>query len=274
MKKLFLISLLIIGFQMIAQEAVHFNMHYKPDTKYISETNLSLEATTIHSGSDSYMRYLKEAGIDTISKSYETMNIKMELKVLSKDQQGVSSAEMKYISLETNGIENTFVTGMTAVGTIEGNNLPVFTSLKDSNFDTHFEKEFIQGVNQMFEQIKFPNVVLEIGDIYEDSMPFVMPTGNLEMNMDLNSIYKLKEVKGNRALIELTQMGGINFSEDGNDYSGEYKGQGYFFYNLNFDIIEESTLKYSFNVDYFSNYYNFQIIIDANYFQKFEIEKM
>jgi hypothetical protein len=275
MKKLLLLLLLsIFTFQVIAQETVHFNMHYKPETKYIAETAMSMDLITIHSGSDSYMKYFRETGMDSILKVNEFTRVKLELKVFNKDERGISPVEMKYISLETNGVENEFLSGLTAEGTIEGSDLPVMLTVKNSNFDSTFDSEFLLMMNQMFEQIKFPNVVLAVGESYEDSMPFVIPVGNTELNMKLNSVYTLKEIIDKRAFFELIQYGDIHFSESGMNFLGTYKGMGYAYYDLNYEIIDESNLEYSFETNYLSDYNNIQILLDGDYSQKFEFEKL
>lgn len=274
MNKLLLILLSIFSFQTFSQETVHFNMHYKPDTKYIAETIMSMEATTIHSGSDAYMNYFREAGIDSISKVNELTKAKLELRVMSKDNRGIKPVEMKYISLETNGVENDFVSGLRAEGTIQGADLPVLHTIKDSNFDSDFDREFLLMMNQMFEQIKFPNVVLAVGESYEDSVPFAIPIGNLEMNIEINSKYLLKEIKDNRAFFELIQFGDIVFTESGKNYTGVFNGSGYVYYDLEFEFMDESQLDLSYDINYYSDYNNFKMLFNSEFYQKFDIKKL
>lgn len=274
MKKILLLLLSIFTFQAIAQETVHFNMHYKPETKYIGETSMSMDLTTIHSGSDSYMNYFRETGMDSIIKVNEFTRVKLELKVFNKDERGISPVEMKYISLISNGVENEFLSGLSAEGTIEGSDLPVMLTVKNSKFESNFDNEFLLMMNQMFEQIKFPNVVLSIGESYENSTPFVMPVGNTELKMKLNTVYILKEIIDKRAFFELIQYGDINFSESGMNFLGTYKGTGYAYYDLNYEIIDELNLEYSFETNYFSDYSSIKILLNGDYSQKFEIKKL
>lgn len=272
MKKLVLIFLLAITFQTFSQETVHFKMHYKPETTYISEGEMKMKNTIYNSGSDSYMNYFRENNIDSITVVHQSVKPKIELKVLSTDEQGILPVEMKYISLEIDGVEITEVNGLTTLGTIQDFSVPVFHSVEESNFKADFDEEFLFMINQMFKQIKFPNVALAIDESYQDTMPFVIPIENFEMKMEVNSEYLLKKIIDHRALIELTQSGKINFTENDKNFEGHYTGSGYFFYDLNHDYIQETKLTYFFEINYFSNYNNLKILTDADYSQKMKIE--
>lgn len=274
MNKLLVLLISIFSFQTIAQETVHFNMHYKPDTKYIAETIMTMEVTTIRSGSDTYMSYFRKTGMDSIAIVNESTKAKLELNVLSKDSRGIKPVEMKYISLETNGVENDFVSGLSAEGTIQGSDLPVFNVIKNSNFDTNFDSELLLMLNQSFEQIKFPNAVLAVGESYEDTIPFAIPIGNMAMNIEINSHYILKEIKNKRAYFELIQFGDIVFTESGKNYTGVFNGSGYVYYDLEFEFMDESQLDISYNINYYSDYNNFKILVNSEFYQKFDIKKL
>lgn len=274
MNKFLVLLFSIFSFQTIAQETLHFNMHYKPDTKYIAETIMTMEATTTQTGSDAFMSYFRETGIDSISKEKESTKAILELSVLSTDSRGYKPVEMKYISLKTNGVENNYVSGLSVEGSIQGSALPVFHTIRNSNFDSNFDREFLLMINQMFEQIKFPNVVLAVGESYEDTIPFVMPIGNLELNMEINSNYLLKEIKNKRAYFELIQFGNIVFTDSVINFTGEFNGSGFVYYDLEFDFMDEYQLDFTYDINYYSDYNNFTILVDTKVYQKFDIEKL
>lgn len=269
-----LILISFFGFQAFAQETVHFNMHYKPETKYLGETSYLMEVKIINSGSDSFMSYFRDNGIDSISVVNELMKGKIELKVLNKDEQGRIPVEMKYVSLENNGVENNLVSGLTALGSIEGSNLPVLDSIKNSNFDSDFENEFLSMLNQMFEQIKFPNVTLAIGESFQDSNPVTLPIYGLEMEIDINTKYFLREIENNKAVFDIIQFGEISFKEGEKNYTGRFNGSGYSYYDTEHDILGESYMEITYGINYFSDYNNLKMLIKSEFQQKFEIQKL
>ncbi len=233
-----------------------------------------MEVTTINSGSDSFMSYFRDNGIDSISVVSELIKGKTELKVLTKDEHGTIPVEMKYISLENNGVENNLISGLTTLGSIEGSNLPVLDSIKNSNFDSGFENEILSMLNQMFDQIKFPNVTLAIGESFEQSMPFKMPIYEFTMETDINIKYVLREIKNNNAVFDLVCFGDINFFEEGKSFTGSFSGSRYSYYDTGNDILDKTKMEIIYELNYFSDYNNLKIVIKSEIQQKFEIEKL
>lgn len=119
--------------------------------------------------------------------------------------------------------------GKVSVDTIEGNS------------DVAMKGVLQKMISQVLGSVAFPNKVMKIGDTFKQQLPMEMPVNGTTLNMLVNVIYTLKEIKESQAFFDYTQALSMNFKTEAGNSTATGSGTGKMIYDMPANYITDTT---------------------------------
>ncbi|MDP3180760.1 MAG: hypothetical protein Q8M67_03005, partial [Bacteroidota bacterium] len=167
MKYLLLIFIFILSFSCSTPpkpEGLILKVQFQPENAYSITTIRGTETVITYSGQDIAMRKLKSMGVKnpTISKVRTKTDAELVTGKSSADSSfQVSLTYQKIMSLDD---KNEIPEGTVVKGEIKGEALPAFNKVVSNTLSIDQRIKLLQTVQNTFEQFKFPEQRLKIGD--------------------------------------------------------------------------------------------------------------
>ncbi|GHA51863.1 hypothetical protein GCM10007103_35380 [Salinimicrobium marinum] len=217
-----------------SQEEINFKVGYLPNLNYTLTQKQISENTVKYFASDQFLQNLENNGIKNPTSTKDTTILK------SISKTGRSNGNEFPIKIEllesTNPtlISGTKFFGKSIAGMTKIDSISSFVMTKEK------KEVLIPAMESLMNQIKYPNRKIKVGESFEQKNPMSMPIGDVTIEIEINSIYTLEEVKDGIGYFDLDQVYTIESATK--DYEMELDGTGKG--RINYDIEKEFFTKF------------------------------
>ena len=235
MKKSILFVLLLSAITSCkSQEEIDFKVGYLPNLNYTLTQKKISENTVKYIASDQFLQNLENNGIKNPTSTKDTTILK------SISKTGRSNGNEFPIKIELLESTNpTLISGTKFFGkSIAG--MTKIDSISSSVMTKEKKEALIPSMESLMNQIKYPNRRIKVGESFEQKNPMSMPIGDVTIEIEINSIYTLEEVKDGIGYFDLDQVYTIKSATK--DYEMELDGTGKG--RVNYDIEKEFFTKF------------------------------
>jgi hypothetical protein len=241
------------------QEGLILKVQYQPEKTYSITTIRGAETVITYSGQDIAMRKLKSMGVKnpTISKVRTKTDAELVSGKISADSSFQVSLTYKKIS-SLDG-KNEIPEGTVVQGEIQNKAIPVFNKVVSSTLKIDQRIQLLQTVQNTFEQFKFPDRRLKIGDQFTTDRPSSITMEGSSVDVVVTTTYKLLGIKNNLAEFELSQAYLMTPKTMNNSFKGTGNGKGHLTYSLSDFLISEYTVKTELDINKKLDYYEFDL---------------
>ena len=262
MKKSFAILLLLALFSCSTPpkpEGLILKVKYQPEKTYSISTIRGTETVISYSGQAIAMRKLKSMNIKnpTISKVKTKTDTELVTGKRSADKSfPVSLTYKKTMSLDG---KNEIPEGSMVQGEITGDQLPIFSNVTSNTLGTNQKNQLLQTVQTTFEQFKFPEQRLKIGDQFSTERPMEMAMESSTIEIIVITKYKLISIKTDVAQFELNQTYHMTPKTMDNSFTGKGSGKGQLNFNIGNSLITDYAIKTELEMNKKLDYYEFDL---------------
>lgn len=240
-------------------EGLILKVQYQPEKKYSITTIRGTETVINYAGQKIAMRKLKSMGVKnpTISKvKTKTVTELLTGKRAADQSFPVTLTYKKTMSLDG---KNEIPEGIVVQGQIEGAEPPVFNKVNSGTLEYNQEVQLLQIVQSNFDQFKFPEKRLKIGDQFSVDRPLSMPMEGSTIDILVTTNYKLLSIKNEMAQFELSQSYLMTPKMMDNSFTGTGSGKGQLSYDLNNSMITDYSIQTELNMNKKLDYYEFDL---------------
>ena len=240
-------------------EGVILKVQYQPEKTYNISTIRGTETVITYSGQPIAMRKLKSMNIKnpTISKVKTKNDTEMVTgKSLADQSFPVRLTYKKTMSLDG---KNEIPEGAVVLGEITGNQQPTFNSVTSGTLTSEQKAQLLQTVQTTFDQFKFPEQRLKIGDQFSIDRPMEMAMEGSTIEIKVTTTYKLLSIKNDMAQLELSQSYQMTPKIMNNSFSGKGIGKGQLSYDVANSLITDYSIKTEIEMNKKLDYYEFDL---------------
>lgn len=240
-------------------EGVILNVQFQPEKTYSITTIRGTETVITYSGQEIAMRKLKSMRVKnpTISK----VRTKTDAELVTGKSSADSSfqANLIYKKIMSLDGKNEIPEGTVVQGEIKGEELPAFNKVVSNTLSIDQRIQLLQTVQNTFEQFKFPEQRLKIGDQFSVDRPVSMPMEGSTIGIVVTTTYKLLNIKNDIAQFELSQSYLMTPKTMDNSFTGTGSGKGQLSYNIANFLITDYSIKTELKMNKKLDYYEFDL---------------
>jgi hypothetical protein len=155
--------------------------------------------------------------------------------------------------------KNDLPEGTAVHGEISGENLPVFNTVFAESLDFDQKEQLLQTVNATFEQFKFPENSLKVGDEFSIDRPTSIKIEQSEIETIVTTVYKLMSIDNGLARFELSQTYKMTPQTLDNSFVGEGFGKGEMYFDVNNRIVSDYSVKTEITMNKKLDYFGFDL---------------
>jgi hypothetical protein len=254
-------------------EGLILKVQYQPEKTYSISTIRGTETVITYSGQDIAMRKLKSMRIKnpTISKVKTKTDTELVSGKRSADKSfPVSLTYKKTMSLDG---KNEIPEGSVVEGEITGDQLPTFSKVSSGTLSIDQRIQLLQTVQTTFEQFKFPEQRLKIGEQFSTDRPMEMAMEGSTIDIVVTTNYKLLSIKNDIAQFELNQSYQMTPKLMDNSFTGKGSGKGQLSYNIVNSLITDYSIKTELKMNKKLDYYEFDLKTINEFSQTTQIGK-
>lgn len=240
-------------------EGLILKVKFQPEKTYIISTIRGTETVITYSGQDIAMRKLKSMHIKnpTISKVRTKTDAELVTGRSSADYS--FQANLTYKKIMSLDGKNEIPEGTVVQGEIKGEELPVFNKVVSNTLSIDQRIQLLQTVQNTFEQFKFPEQRLKIGDQFSVDRPMEMAMENSTIAIVVTTTYKLISIKNDIAQFELSQSYLMTPKTMDNSFTGTGSGNGQLSYDIVNFLITDYSIKTELEMNKKLDYYEFDL---------------
>ena len=276
MKKIIGILLLLTQFSCSTPpkpEGLILKVQYQPEKTYRISTIRGTETVITYSGQEIAMRKLKSMNIKnpTISK----VKTKNDTELVTGKRIADQSFPVRLTYKKTMSLDgkNEIPEGAVVLGEISGDQLPNFSSVTSSSLTNEQKAQLLQTVQTTFEQFKFSEQRLKIGDQFSTDRPMEMAMEGSTIEIKVTTTYKLLSIKNDVAQFELNQSYQMTPKIMNNSFSGKGNGKGQLSYDVANSLITDYAIKTEIEMNKKLDYYEFDLKTINEFSQTTQIAK-
>ncbi|MBW8325047.1 MAG: hypothetical protein K0M50_09820 [Prolixibacteraceae bacterium] len=240
-------------------EGVILKVQYQPEKTYHISTIRGTETVITYSGQEIAMRKLKSMRVKnpTISKVRTKTDAELVTGKSSADSSFQANLTYKKImSLDGN---NEIPEGTVVQGEIKGEELPAFNKVVSNTLSIDQRIQLLQTVQNTFEQFKFPEQRLKIGDQFSVDRPTLMAMESSTIDIVVTTTYTLLSIKNDIAQFELSQSYLMTPKTMDNSFTGTGSGKGQLSYDIANFLITDYSIKTELEMNKKLDYYEFDL---------------
>lgn len=262
MKRIIPIILLLFSFSCSKPnkpEGLILKVQFQPERTYSTTTIRGTETVITYSGQDIAMRKLKSMRIKnpTISKVRTKTEAELVTGKSSADSSfRVSLTYQKIMSLDG---KNEIPEGTVVQGEIKNKTFPTFNKVVSNTLSIDQRIRLLQTVQSTFDQFKFPEQRLNIGDQFSTDRPVSMPMEGSTIEIIVTTSYKLLSIKNDIAQFELSQSYKMTPTVMDNSFTGSGNGKGQLSYDIPNCLIADYSIKTELEMHKKLDYYGFDL---------------
>lgn len=249
MKKTLFAGLLLFSHTAWSQtkNEVTIKVGYIPETVYTVSENTSVNMTMTYSGPDDFLDALREQGVENPTHVNNIAQKTMEFRTGKLTKKGNFPVELRFLSVGED-LKRILKEGTVVYGKGTPNAFPVFDSIS-GNYDKEFKKMFLQSLQSIMSQIKYPEQKMKIGESASIDTPLSLPIGPMALNMKITSTYKLLSIKGNEADFDVSMVYSLAGDMQGKDIKAGGNAKGKMLYLIDKSFYKDYTVDMNMNME-------------------------
>ena len=233
MRNILLLSLIIATLTSCRQDKLTFKIYFKPDKIYKTTMTTSSETEVDFTGNRERIEKIKANGTKlpiVVIGASESVTITTTGPMTAEN---IFPAKMVFEKVTSSQKQNdklkehTSMTGLIIEGFYEnGTKLRIDTMISDTMDEStkSIIKSTLENVQQ---QISFPESPMKIGDTFDQKLPLQIPIGGQSpVKIVLVTNYKLTSIKGNKATFDIKQTVTLDISTEQNNVTANGTGTG------------------------------------------------
>lgn len=196
-------------------------------------------------GSDEMLENLKSNGVQNpiIIEGSSSFTSSIKTQELSPD--GSFDAIMTYQKVKSTQAQNGQSTqkdsplnGMRIEGKYDSNNMFKVDTIIGNGVNSALRTTLTSTLENVQEQIDFPDYPLKPGDTFNQTMPMTIPVAGVQnVQIVVKTEYLLKEIKGDIATFDITQNVELNMDVEGSSIFASGEGTGVSHYSISKEFI-------------------------------------
>ena len=240
-------------------DGIILKIRYQPEKTYSISTIRGTETVINYSGQGIAMRKLKSMKIINPTVSKVKTKTEMELVTGKSSTDKSFPVSLTYIKTMSLDGKNEIPEGTVIQGEITEDQLPTFNSVISDTLGFDQKNQLLQSVRNTFEQFKFPEQQLKIGDQFSMNRPTSMPMEGSTIEIVVTTNYKLLSIKNGLAQFELNQTYLMTPKTMDNSFTGKGSGKGQLSYNIANSLITDYSIKTELEMNKKLDYYEFDL---------------
>jgi hypothetical protein len=240
-------------------EGIIPKVQYQPEKTYNISTIRGTETVITYSGQPIAMRKLKSMRIKNPTISKVKTKTDTELVTGKRSTDKSFPARLTYIKTMSLDGKNEIPEGTVVQGEIAGEQLPTFSSVTSGTLDFKQKAQLLQSVQSTFEQYKFPEQQLKIGDQFSTDRPMEMAMEGSTIDIVITTNYKLLSIKNDVAQFELNQTYQMTPKTMDNSFTGKGNGKGQLSYDIANCLVADYSIKTELEMNKKLDYYEFDL---------------
>ena len=255
------------------QEGLILKVQYQPEKAYSISTIRGTETVITYSGQSIAMRKLQSIKIKnpTILK----VKTKTDTELVTGKRSAAQSFPVSLTYKKTMSLDgkNEIPEGSVVQGEIMSDQLPTFNSVNSGALNAEQKAQLLQTVQTTFEQFKFPEQRLKVGDQFSMDRPMEMAMEGSTIDIVVTTIYKLVSIKNDKAQFELRQSYLMTPKTMDNSFTGNGSGKGQLTYDIANSLITDYSIKTELEMNKKLDYYEFDLKTINEFSQTTQIAK-
>jgi len=240
-------------------EGLILKVQYRPEKTYSISTIRGTETVITYSGQPIAMRKLKSMNIKNPTISKVKTKTDAELVTGKRSADSSFQASLTYLKIMSLDGKNEIPEGTMVQGEIKGQALPAFNKVVSNTLSIDQRIQLLQTAQNTFDQFKFPEQRLKIGDQFSVNRPVSIPMEGSTIDIVVTTNYKLLSIKNNLAEFELTQTYLMTPKTMDNSFTGTGNGKGQLTYDIANSIITNYSIKTELEMNKKLDYYGFDL---------------
>jgi hypothetical protein len=240
-------------------EGLVLKVRFQPEKTYSISTIRGTETVITYSGEGIAMRKLKSMGVKnpTISK----VKTKTDAELVTGKSSADSTFQLNLIYKNIMSLDgkNEIPEGTVIQGEMKNNALPTFNQVVSNTFQFDQRKQLLQTVQSTFDQFKFPEQRLKVGDQFSTDRPVTIPMEGSTVDIVVTTTYKLIGIKNNLAEFALSQTYLMTPKIQNNSFSGKGSGKGELSFDIRNSLVSDYTIRTELEMNKKLDYYEFDL---------------
>lgn len=254
-------------------EGLILKLQYQPQTKYLISTIRGTETVITYSGQEIAMQKLKSMNIQnpTVAKVKTKTDAELVTTEKLKDNRiPLSLTYKKTMSLDGN-VE--IPDGTIVFGEIKKDQLPTFNAVTSNSLNLDQQKQLLEIVRNTYDQFKFPEQKLKIGDQFSMDRPVSIPMEGSVINTVITTSYQLVRINNGLAQFDVNQNYKMTPQMMDNSFSGKGNGKGQLSYDISNSIITDYSVRTEVEMNKKLDYFEFDLKTINEFSQTTQIVK-
>ncbi|MFW5725082.1 MAG: hypothetical protein ACOCX0_01455 [Bacteroidota bacterium] len=250
------IVLSLLAGSLSAQQQIKLQLVYLPETRYVTESEVSVESNVIFEEIDDSGQQEENTG------AYMPFGMILDQKVSSvmqtgtRDTQGSFPWQIHFEEFDANvtiegesmdinlgGIDSVIINGY--VDSTGQMSVKSFTG----HFDQEQEQTLTNFMDNVIKQVKFPDQSISVGESFTISQPLNVPLGDMAVfEMLMETVFLLNKIEDNLAFFDITIHMTLNSDMDIGLMTADGNGNGTMVVDINQGLPLESTTEMDLNM--------------------------
>lgn len=268
----FLLLLISFSCKQPKPEGFALNVQFQPEKTYRISTIRGTETVITYSGEGFAMKKLKSMKVQnpTISTVKTKTDTELETGIATADS--TCSLKLTYIKTMSLDGKNNIPEGTVVTGEVNANHQPVFQSVQSPELGIDQRISLIQNLQKSFDQFQFPVQRLKVGDTLSVKRPVIMAMEGSEIDMVVESNYKLMSLEKGLANFEFTQNYTMTPRRMDNSFTGTGTGKGQMTYDAGKMLISDYSLKTELTMNKKLDYFEFDLKTTSEFSQSINLK--
>lgn len=234
-KSIISVCFLIMAGCVFAQQAVVFKLKYIPNQKYTTSINMKMDMTLDMQADEATMSKVKSGGM-TLPMVFK-MDTQMESEMITGAMNKTAATFPLTISYKDISSHQTLnnqelpqqaspLIGQQITGACDINGKLKLDSIPATDPNSKIKSMIATMLNKLFEQMKFPDKPMNIGDTFTQNVPMDIPLPGFKANFNITILYKLIAINNGTADFDIDQTAAFSFDPNQTTTKPGMKGTG------------------------------------------------
>lgn len=192
-----------------AQNEIDFKNEFLSSKEYIQETTTTNVIEVKYSGSEDFLNYLKSKNIENPQNIENNSTMKIAYRT-GEANNNIFPIEIEYIETGQTDPNAFLKNGDKVFGTYGPNNSLKLTDLSNERLNSEDKNQFLGILESGFSIELFKGKKMKIGDTLITKSPMSFPIAGTQLDLIIESTYKLHKIKNEIAYFNITQLCKVN----------------------------------------------------------------
>lgn len=188
------------------QKEVIFKVQYKPEMKYNQIIEQKSQTNIKYSGSEDFLKKLKDKGIQNPMITSTQSKIETIFKTGKETTKKTFPITIEFTKTKSSDGKIIIPDGTIIYGNGSNGNMPTLDSIVSKELDENFKKSLLQTIQSTLNQLSFPEKKIKIGDSFVRESPLSIPISGSTVEMIITTYYKLLDIENNIANFDVSSV--------------------------------------------------------------------